>query len=115
VFEAFNGCYAVDHIGLDDNGLPTRLANSYCSRSFCGWCLAKFNDSHSCHQHVLVCPHSLHPGDHYGKFPEDFNRVHGANRKRSVQAYITASVEAGHQEAVREAIRRDLADLDIVL
>jgi hypothetical protein len=115
VFEAFNGCYAVDHIGLDERGLPTALANSYCSRSFCGWCLAKFNDSHSCHEHVKVCPHSLHPGSYYGTFPEDFDHVHGANRKRRVQTYIAEKVEAGHQDAVREAIRRDLADLSIVL
>lgn len=106
----FNGCFAVEHSAEHD-----RLRQG-CGLYFCGWCLAKFGTNDECHSHVKACPHSLHPGSHFGTFPAEFNIVHGDRRRNLVLQYLQQNIpDARKREETKIALRRDLNDLGIAI
>lgn len=107
----FAGCFAVEHTS-DERGLRTG-----CGQYFCGWCLAKFGGHDACHDHVKhSCRSNPNPGDYYGKFPEEFNTVHGQRRRGLVLKYLEDNIgDAEEREEVKRALEVDLSDLGINL
>lgn len=107
----FAGCFAVEHTS-DERGLRTG-----CGQFFCGWCLAKFREHGACHDHVKhSCRLNPNPGQYFGKFPEDFNTVHGQRRRGLVLTYLEDNIgDAEDREEVKKTLKGDLSDLGITL
>ena len=97
-FYDFDGCFA--------------LTCQRCSAGFCAYCL---NDcGNDAHQHVADCPHSLHPGDVYGRF-KDFTEVQRQRRQRMVREYLATIGDASVRQRVIKACKCDFADHGICL
>jgi len=110
----FTACFAVQHTADDDDFAGPRQG---CSRHFCGWCMAPFEGSRACHDHVKVCVEApaRHRGSWNGTIAE-FNEVQSRRRRGAVLQYLRDCVPGEEERAVvREAIAGELRDLHIQL
>ena len=121
-FLGFNGCFAL-RCAPDDDAPEAAVAaaaaaargggalRAFCGAAFCGWCFADCGED--AHEHVLACPCNLVGEDYFGTTDLFEVSLRSAQAAR-LQTYM-ATLEAPLCAALRVAMRRDLADLDLQL
>lgn len=107
IFDFIN-CFAVKH----ESDHPTIKYG--CGLYFCGWCLAKSDNSSDCHTHVRACKHSMNPGNAYGNFPVDFDLAHARRRSEAILKYLKANISDQQDRVeVHTALQQELNDLGV--
>jgi hypothetical protein len=102
VFNDWSDCFAVKCIAeYTKHGIKTIAG---CGNYFCGWCLAPYQDSDSCHKHVFNCKESLNRGSVYGRTFDgnDFRIIERKLRKDRIEKYLS--------EKLRERVSRQVID-----
>jgi hypothetical protein len=87
-FNDWSDCFAVKCIAeYTKHGIKTIAG---CGNYFCGWCLAPYQDSDSCHKHVFNCKESLNRGSVYGRTFDgnDFRIIERKLRKDRIEKYL---------------------------
>ena len=116
VIDDFEGCFAIHHQGdvqYRDDGGVMRSETVGCLGFFCGWCHQLFNMNKDCHDHVKVCPRSLHPGSYHGTMDE-YYATRAIDRKAEIERYLVRNnVVSDFRRALLEKMRKDLNDVKI--
>lgn len=98
-FFDFDGCFAVK-------------CNN-CANYFCGWCLDGFDESHECHDHVILCKYSKQQGSYFSAL-EDFNCVQNQSRQKNIGSYLNKLNEVTKIKVCKE-IQKNLKNLEIIM